>query len=235
MTINVYAYTPENSGEEEREDAQRLFRENLSLVLSYQQDIISCSEYFFCPLPIAWCSVLFIAGSGPLCLGYLLLGWSNGTLTEQCVACGGTVLITCFGGSMLSGSNWCFGLCRDCGQSQKSHSAPTVFKDRVDFVLAARKQFPHELSYCEEYDGFVFSWGGNGLKPARKKRLVVKPVVHPVSLDVLLEELKTDKIRKGNPPTARVVPFGYDLELRFKNGVRLTHPVKLVAVKELED
>lgn len=232
MTIRVCSYAPGNSNSEKRAQEVRLFCDNLALLVEHEQEILACSEYFFCPLPFVWCSFLWVGGSGPLCLGHFLLGWRNRILTEQCDSCSGTVLITCFGGSALSGRIWCFGFCQNCRQIQKSYPAPSIYEARLDFALAVRRQYPQAVSYWEEYDGFIFSFGGNGLQPARKKRLVVKPVVIPVSLEVLLEDLKSGSIRTGNPPKARVVPFGYDLELRFKNGSTLTHPVKLIGPAE---
>lgn len=90
----------------------------------------------------------------------------------------------------------------------------------MDFALAVRQQFPQEIAYCEEYDGAVFSWGGDGLEPARKKRRVVRPV-EAVGLDVLVEELKSGIVREGHPPHPQSIPTGYELELRFKNGSTL--------------
>lgn len=229
MTIYTYAYAPDESDHESTATEYALFCENLPLLLEHRQDILSCGEYFFCPLSFAWCSWLWIAGSGALCLGYLLLGWQQGILAEPCPACGETVHITSFGGSLLSGANWCYGWCLNCQASQKSKPASVSLKDRMDYVLAMRKQLPVEISCWEDYEGYIFSWGGNGLQPARKKRLVTKPVVETVSLEVVIEELRSGRIRRGRRPNVRVLEdSGYQLELRFENGGRLTAPVRLI-------
>jgi hypothetical protein len=84
----------------------------------------------------------------------------------------------------------------------------------MEFALAVRKQFAENVEEWEEYDGFTFSWGGDGLEPARKKRLVVRPVVDAVALEVLVEELKAGKVRVGSAPEPTLIEMRYEFELR---------------------
>ena len=53
-----------------------------------------------------------------------------------------------------------------------------------------RQLYPAEVQVEQEYDGFEFSWGDNGLKPARKNHLVTRQLANPVSFETLIEELK---------------------------------------------
>ncbi len=205
MAIHVYAYAPSDSDREKTAREEKLFCDNLQILLEHAQDIVTNSEYFFCPLSFAWCSLLYLNGSGPLSLGQLLLGWHDGILLEPCPDCGGKVLVTTYGGSILSGSNGWSGFCvACCGKKSRRDSVHKPFSKRANFSSAVRKKFPETTSRWEEYDGQAFSWGGNGLQPARKERLVVEKTYEStgetMTLEALLQELKSGNIRKGNPP-----------------------------------
>jgi hypothetical protein len=225
MAIHVHAYAPTNPDWEKRAQDERFFWENLCIVLDHCKDIVDCSEYFFCPLSFAFCSFLWLGNSGPLCLGHLLFGWNDGALTAPCSDCGGVILLSYVGGSPLSGSNSWSGFCvGGCGKKSGRQPESQQFRRRMDFALAVRRQLPQEISQWEDYDGTIFSWGGNGLQPARKKRLIVKPIVGPVLFEVLVEELRHGNIRKGNPPQSTGAQDGYEFELRSRNGSTLTFP-----------
>jgi hypothetical protein len=86
--------------------------------------------------------------------------------------------------------------------------------------------FPQETSRWEEYDGSVFSWGGNGLQAAKKKRLVIQKSADAVALEDLIQDLKTGNIRKANPPNRLELQVGVHFELRLKNGSALTFPIQ---------
>jgi hypothetical protein len=127
------------------------------------------------------------------------------------------------GGSPLSGSNSWSGFCVcGCGKKSGQYSELEQFSRRRDVSIALRRQFPQEVSYWEEYDGSVFFWGGSGLQPARKRRLIVKPVVEAVAFNLLIEELKSGKARKGAPPKPLSVTTKNAIELRTRNGGLLT-------------
>ena len=200
MAIHVHAYAPSDSVREKIAREEHLFCENLQLLLEHSQEIVDNYEYFFCPLSFAWCSLLYLGSSGPLSLGQLILGWNDGILLEPCPDCGGKVLVTTYGGSILSGSNAWGGFCMDCS-SYKSRrgSVHKPFRKRANFASAVLKKFPEKTSYWEDYDGQAFSWGGNGFQPARKKRLIVKKTYEStgetITFEVLVQELKNGNIR----------------------------------------
>lgn len=201
-----------NSDEEERE----LFVENLDLLLSFEQVILNDRDYFFTPLSFAWCSCPYISGDGPLSLGYLLRGWKDQILKEPCPECGGTVLVFSFGGSPLSGSNSWSGFCKDCRMQQtRRDSIHKPFVKRVYYVQELKKRFPERITNWEEYDGHMFSWSGNGLQPARKRRLVWTELANSTSLPDLIDELISGRVRKNPPKTALIQN---NPKLKFSNG-----------------
>jgi len=89
------------------------------------------------------------------------------------------------------------------------------FSKRLTFILSLRKTYPERVSHWEEYDGYIFSWGGSGLTPARKKRLVWTERAAPVSLDDLISDLRTGQIRNGFSPVLQLVPG--EITLMFSN------------------
>ncbi|MBY0549275.1 MAG: hypothetical protein K2W95_18515 [Candidatus Obscuribacterales bacterium] len=197
MTIVSRGYDPGL-----QEQNTELFIEHLDFLLSSEQIILNDRDYFFTPLSFAWCSWPYVSGDGSLPLGYLLCGWKDLILSEPCPECGGTVLVFSFGGSPLSGSNSWSGFCKDCRTKQTGRdSIHKPFVKRVSYVQALRKTFPERISSWEEYDGNMFTWGGNGLQPARKRQLVWTKLANPTSLAELVAELKSGRTRR-NPPEA---------------------------------
>jgi hypothetical protein len=185
-------YVPNADNSQNTEIQLQLFSDHLPLILEREREILNCADYFFCSLDFAFCSWAWAGGDGPLYLGYLLLGWRD-RLTGVCPACGDTVLVTSFGGSILSGSNgWC-GHCRGCHTKQNGRWER--LGDRWQFVRNLRQSHPHEICEWEEYDGLAFSWGGNGLQPGKKKSLLHRPLANPVNLTGLIEELKSGTVR----------------------------------------
>ncbi len=181
------------------EDTQwELFCRYIDLLLQYRKTILNCGDYFFCHLPFAAASFPYLQGDGPLVLGHLVFGWEQNILIEQCPACERKVLITSFAGSPLSGSNSWTGLCLSCRQKQ-SDKHSSAFRQWVDLILKLRQTFPAKVEQIEEYQGEEFTWGGSGLAPASKKRIVQVPVANPVTFAILIDELKTCNARSGNP------------------------------------
>lgn len=214
MAIYSSGYVPGSSLDESSEFD--VFLSHLELILNNSANILKRSEYFFCPLSFAWCSWPYFSGDGPLWLGFLLLGWQDGILTEHCVDCNSTVLVTSFGGSPLSGTNSYSGICTTCLSRKYGRGATQKpLSERIAFIAGLRKAFPTEVSEWQEYDGFIFSWGGNGLAPARKKRLVTHKLVEPVSLPVLLDELVSGELRRCPPPNVSLLR--QDLKFKFSS------------------
>lgn len=198
------------------EQDMELFIESLDLMLRSEQIIFNDRDYFFTPLPFAWCSWPYVSGDGELFLGYLLRGWRDQILKEPCSNCsGGEVLVVSFAGSPLSGAHSWSGFCKVCRTKQSAReSVHKPFLKRLSYVQQLRRRFPERISNWEEYDGFVFSWSGNGLQPARKRRLIWKELANPTSLSVLIAELKSGEFRKNPPKTALM---RNNLKLKFSN------------------
>jgi hypothetical protein len=189
-------YRSEADIEEVQRDWQ-LFSQNIDLLRRHEESILSCRDYFFCHPAFASCSWSYLEGDGPLLLGYLLLGWRAGLLSEDCSDFKSQVLITSFAGSPLSGANTWTGLCLCCREKRKGQNS-RLFRQWMDFILKLRKMSPAMVEMVEQHDGFKFSWGGNGLKPVIKKIIVSKPVAEPITLSALIGELKSGYIRGDN-------------------------------------
>ena len=211
MTLYSIGYSPNEENRQNRERQFELFRDHLPLILEHERDILGCADYFFCPLEFAYCSWAWVGGDGPLYLGYLFLGWKDRSFTGVCPACGGTVLVTSFGGSILSGSNGWSGICESCHTKQIGRWEQ--LGNRWQFVRNLRQRYPHEICEWEEYDGEIFSWGGNGLQPGKKKRLVHQPLADPVSLSVLIGELKSGNARIAKMPNVSLLK--QEMKLKF--------------------
>jgi hypothetical protein len=222
MTILSHSYVPPKDQADRRDTEFQTFSQNHRLLLDKQEEILSCPDYFYTPLAFAGCSWPYIGGGGPLCMGYLLLGWQSGLLIEPCPGCGGKALVTFFGGSPLSGSCGWSGFCMDCQSEQSANgTVHKPFSMRVTFIRSLRKTYPECLNHWEEYDGNIFSWSGLGLTPARKKRLVWTRLADPVDLDNLITDLNTGQIRRGFAPTLPLVPGEITIMLSNKLGDQL--------------
>ena len=135
--------TPDpTSVSEERQE----FQDGISLILEHQEKIISCPDYFFCPLSFANCTVcsrfanLLVA---PLRLGHIIVGWRHGNLVESCPQCQGKCLVTSFGGH--NGIYWWRGLCLQCRQWCKAECGSCTQNDRQRFVSRMLKRVPEQL------------------------------------------------------------------------------------------
>ena len=215
MVIQSTGYGPPSNKQDDGEREFELFRDNLELILEHTDDILSCSEYFFCLPSFAFCSWPYVSGDGPLWLGYLLLGWQHRILIGGCPKCGDGVLVTAFGGSPLSGSNSWGGICPICKRKRSGRWSNGII-EKMGFVSDLRKAYPDRIAEWEDYDGFVFSWGGSGLRPARKKRLVWKQVASPVTLELLVAELRSGDIRKGVAPNVSLLRN--EMQVKFDAG-----------------
>ncbi len=215
MAIISRGYEPNESAAKNTDREFQLFSQNIDLILKHEQAILACSNYFFCSLPFAYSSWLYCSGDGQLFLGYLLLAWKTDIFIEQCPDCNQKVVITSFTGSPLTGSNGWTGICCTCQQIiNGKHSA--AFRRRMDFVLKLRQAFPATVQEKQEYDGFDFSWGEPSLKPVRKTRIVATPVADPVTLEILIKELKTGAMRDSRPVNVHLLKKK-DLKLKFSS------------------
>ncbi len=199
MTIYSCGYYSKASAE--KTEAFDVFVQNLALIRQHEGDILERGDYFFCKLPFAYCSWPYISGDGPLCLGYLILGWRSGLFIEPCPKCNSECVVTSFGGSPVSGSNSWTGYCCSCKTNQSAKgSIHEPFYKKVMFVMDLRKQYPEIHREWIEVDGVEFSFGGTGLRPARKKQLASIELFDPASLQELLGDLAGKAMRPKNPP-----------------------------------
>ena len=165
------------------------FQTFFQLILDNEDAILKKPEYFFCQPAFSYCVWPYLPGGGMLPLGYLLKLWKNPLFAMRCNVyhTTGSVLVTSFGGSPLSGDNWCRGLCTTCLRKVK-RSWPK-FSDKVSFVIELRRAYPFEIAYSEDYGGYTFDWGGDGMKEAKKTRAVTTNVTEPVGFGTLIAEL----------------------------------------------
>ncbi len=89
-------------------------------------------------------------------------------------------------------------------------------------VSKLRQKFPESVTEWEEYNGFQFTWGGNGREPVKRKRRVVKALADPVSLETLIQELNSGYIRPGDAPSnVSLLKVEHKLKLSNKHGAEL--------------
>ncbi|MCA0315043.1 MAG: hypothetical protein LCH63_14585 [Candidatus Melainabacteria bacterium] len=196
-----------------------LFTENIELLRAHEKTILECAEYFFCDIAFASCSWPYVTGDGPLCLGYLLLGWRERLLLESCPTCVGECLVTSFSGSPLSGRQSWSGFCTNCKAMQTSKNKPVQnpLTKKIQFIVNLRKHYPQKTWQFEEQDAMQFTFGGNGLKPVKRLRKTSVELFQPVTLTELVNELKDGKIRPKNSPRtkAEIALTSNDIRLKL--------------------
>jgi len=224
MPIYSSGYSPAERNPALNMEQQRLLMSNIDLINSQADQILGHRDYFFCQLAFAYCGWAYIAGDGPLHLGHLVLGWKEGSLVETCPECSMPMPIWLFAGSILSGSNCWQGFCLQCNERRTSHSDPSIFSKRMKFAMWARQSFPYEIAEWEEYDGYIFSWGGNGLAPSRKNRLVWRRLADPVTLETLISELASGTLRPAEPVQPKNLDGVSQLKFTRKDGSEMRFP-----------
>lgn len=230
MAITSEGYIPPDDKKDERDNDFQVFTAAIDQVLDKEESILSCPDYFFTPLSFASCSWPYVGGSGPLCLGYLMLGWKVGLLIEDCPKCREKALVTSFGGSPLSGSNSWTGFCTKCRvKVSGKDSIHKPFAKRLEFILSLRKTYPEKILNEETYTGSIFSWGGDGFTEVTKKRLVEDRLWNSVTLEALLDELAVGANREKLLPTPYLAEGNLELTFTTKNGetriISLNSPV----------
>ncbi len=118
MTVHFHGFMSEQELKELRDKEDKLFAENMNLIMKNSEIIINTPEFFYCEFGSAWLSLAYIGGDGMIPLGVLLMLWKQEKLMDCCKHCGADVYIIGAGGSPLSGSHTWHGLCIDCRQYQ---------------------------------------------------------------------------------------------------------------------
>lgn len=137
--IESWGHCPARSNEQEKQ----AFFDSIPQLLADADSILKDPARFH-SLPGEFCygSWPYLAGDGPLCLGYLLLGWQSRNLLEQCPGCYGFLYLFSFAGSPLSGSNSYCGYCPECRTSTKDTSTGEVFLQRIKYVINLANSLP---------------------------------------------------------------------------------------------
>lgn len=184
--IESHGYTPAPVRAEE----ERTFCNQIPQLFENAEIILAHLEYFHCyPGEFAYTSWPYLRGDGPLCLGHLVLGWQLGILVQTCPECGGSVYVYSIAGSPGSGRNSSSGYCPTCRFGMRRRSEGKLFIERIGFVIELRDAFPFSMQEWVEDDVIAFSWGGNGFESVRKKHLVTRAIVEPLSFQTVVREL----------------------------------------------
>lgn len=191
------------------EESAQLFFANLQLIVAHEADILRCDEYFFCRPEFSTYGISCF--SSYINVGTLLLGWRKGILIEPCrlvagarkakYSCSGRAYVFRFGG-LASGTGWT-GFCPTCGGSGRRMDGCRTM-ERVRFVGAINDTYKDwaEGLELEYFPSQKFSFGEPSIVPspsARMKRTKL-PLVAAVSVEQLIEELQSGRIRKPTGP-----------------------------------
>lgn len=175
---------------------KRLFRDNTSLLVNNEKEILRTSRYFFSPLSFAYCA-LGSPGmpyfSAAFRLGHLIWGWRRRTLCDQCSTCGGRVFVTAFGGNVKDAQCWLYGLCMDCFEWCRSSSSKSTTKQRADTMRRIVRRTPDLIEQVEMFAGYEFAWSGDGLRATHRSRLVTVKQ-EAVAFDALVYELQSEHV-----------------------------------------
>lgn len=128
--------------QQEQEAENKLFCENLRLIIESFDTILKREEFFFCEFGSAFLSMAYIAKGGPIPLGVLISLWQDGDFIDKCSHCGGEVYIIGAGGSPLSGGHSFWGYCGQCGNKQSGKKS--TFGELWHPVDEMKKKFPNE-------------------------------------------------------------------------------------------
>jgi len=198
---------------------RHLFFDNLDLLLTNEQAILSVDEYFFCRPIFATYGVYF---SRPIVLGTLLLGWRDGILRDYCCTklgqrsdgytSGGTSHVYFFGG--ISSGTKSAGYCTTCG------SLHTVNRHLIFERMAFQEQCRDwtEVLQLEHYPAFKFSFGEPARVPTTeaKMRKLKAPLIKAMSVAELINELLAGNPREATASDRRLLPE----HVLVKNGDR---------------
>ncbi len=128
--------------QQEQEAENKLFCENLRLIIESSDTILKKEEFFFCEFGSAFLSMAYIAKGGSIPLGVLISLWQKGESMDTCSHCGGEVYIIGAGGSPLSGQHKWWGYCGQCGT--KKSGKKSTFGELWHPVVEMKEKFPNE-------------------------------------------------------------------------------------------
>jgi hypothetical protein len=176
--------SPSEKSKEENTREFILFRENFNLILEYGDFIIKKPELYYSALSGFSINLAYFGGhQAPL--GVLLELWRDGILVCQCEICGGKFYIFCAGGSPLSGTNRCTGICEKCktvSSIQLSSTRPIIKAlSHLKKNLNIRKILKTKGQHFSFKDGLV----GEPIPD----QIIEKSVI-PATIEELINEIK---------------------------------------------
>ncbi len=190
--IEQIIQAPVSSEKDERKDFD-LFRDNLDLILESADLIINTPELYYASFNAANINLAYLGGhQAPI--GVLLQLWKDGILMGKCPKCYGKVYIFCAGGSPLSGSHSCLGICRDCRKISK------IQLSSVGPIIEALKHLKANINKRKilRTKGQYFSWG-DGLMGEPVPDEIIEEGIQPQTIKGLVTMLKqyNNEIRNG--------------------------------------
>ncbi len=165
---------------------QKIFCENLDLILKHSDQIIARPEFFY--IRHSWMMVgAMYVGSNYIPLGVLLLLWQSGRWTTECLGCGGKAYIYKIAGSPLSGSHYCHAFCPVCAETLNS-------KQSKGFTVLMKQALDLSKTYNQKRKilrtkGPRFSWR-NGTVGEKVPDKILEDLVVPVSLTAIIKCLR---------------------------------------------
>jgi hypothetical protein len=171
------------------------FFDNLELILTHEEDILLCEDYFFCRSNFANYGVY---SHGDINVGTLLLGWRDGIFIDHCRSggCNGKSYVYKFGG-LLSGTGWS-GYCSKCGNTKFVWES-THTMARMRFAYCSNQQFKDHIKAIQNFRVNTTYFGVPDFDPEMKTKKVARSAANVISMPELISELQSDRIRKPTP------------------------------------
>lgn len=135
-----------DSLDSQKHNHRRILEENFDLLLENQEVILSHPHFRRVKTPAAGLSLAYISGSGMLPLCVLFSLWRRREFIGVCPLCSGQAYLFFLAGSILSGNNFWWGICGDCGKASESKfvPGPRYFFDYVTPVFEERSRWQDE-------------------------------------------------------------------------------------------
>jgi hypothetical protein len=187
MIIERDIQLPECSPDEKRRELE-LLRDNLDLILTKTNKIITQPDFFYCYIKAARLGLITF-GTWQIPLGVLIQLWNDQSMVVNCPLCQGTLYIVGAGGSPLSGSNSCIGVCRSCSEiiSTSVEEFPRIWQPLLSMRNKHRntQKVLRKITRC-------FSWK-DGIVGQKTPDIIVQEAIYGVSLDILIQNMTADK------------------------------------------
>ncbi len=182
--MSEYIYKTDNELPAPYPGEMEMFIDNIELIISHVDTIISRKELFYTELSFGHISTT-LTGTEVLPIGVLVLLWRNREFLASCSVCGGKVYIVCAAGSPLSGSHQYTGICPVC--KKVVYGSKRTFRELYGPVHEIAKIYPN-YTLIKKTVSHYFSPGGESKEGITEN--VVREKIHGFTLDELINELK---------------------------------------------